>query len=1242
MNKLRNLMRFVPRGNKLAAVLYVVFFAALFLRIIVGVGEYWDWAFPYYVDQIGNYFSRSATAWTETANGSPLGYSSDYLFRFGVSLFGWLKPELLVYLLVLALYTTGAYGTYLIARKHTKAWIAFLLGLAAFVNPAMFYKFTAGHMDYMVSYVLLIYMVYFLLYRFRSDMRSAIVVGLMLALIGVQIQFLVIAAALVALFFFFRPDMWRWKFLAPLLLLPLLINLVWLSNFLVGGADIASLSGEATKASFKASSNSDYLNIFSFSFSKATLISRFYSVYELLLYGLIFVLMVVALLKSRRKQVEDVWLLSFLLVILFLATGLFQLINLGPLTTLYPMFREVGHFAPIIVLLMIVLLGRLMPRGAWKVLVVVWLVLVIGISFVKYQADAQTISYASARQQFAEFKQFGDAHPSKDERVLSYPFFDQYAFTALPMRFQDNLPLRNSGHDSFAEYSSQQFVQNAIKPLDFKSSVQHRLLQTMDVNILKPYNVHYIYDLSGVYESYYERYVPPSTYDGDLSWIKNNPYFLDQLLQANPGKLKRVSAHILEVTGYPPRIATTDKLYSVNTAANGEDTRAFMEKTFPNQSYDYIDQTVSIAPAGSGSVTPLFSDARAGMVDAARQSLNQMVNLDQTANAQLYSSSVPSIVTYQAHNGIVTFYAASTGKLYVNGKLVQDNDASPPQLLGRIQMPTGRDFYIGLEGNIMPLRRDGTATIGHLNGGSTLELYTATSNNLVANPSFESDLWNPTVGDCNAYDKSPDIGMKLDASMASNGKNSLQLTARRHDACTSANVDLKGNTTYLLSYDYQSPNADTASFYLRFNNSDNGAIKRFQSIADANWHTTTQPIVTPDVTTSGQLFVHSLASDRDTPNVNRYDNFRLIELQKVGETSIDVPNNTYTKQPVGATGQVPFSFVDSSYDYANVVSNGSFEKGLWQSKVQDCNNYDKSPSIAMNLDKSAKTDGGQSLRLDAAAHAACTYTNVNVQSGTDYLLSFDYRSDTGGQLGYYVQFDGSDGGSQDRISPPDHNWHTYTAKVHVPALTTSLRLYLHAYETNGTTNNTVHFDNVGLVAIPTLAQQYYVVSDPQTAMQQPQGIAFHTDSESHRTIQVSGAKGAFALLLSESYHPAWQLELQNGAAQGWLPGGGVTAVGAHFESSGYANGWYIDPAELCKGNPQGCRKNADGSYALQLVAEFVPQRWFTVNRLLSVGALLLSGGYVALTHRRVRELQKMEGVYRHPLAHRPQRKGKKK
>jgi len=1210
--------------------LYVLFFAGLLVHIRHGVGQYWDWVFPYYSDQIGNYFSRASLAWTNDTMGSPLGYASDFFLRFVVGLFQHLRPEFLLYALMIMIFASGAFGVFIIARRHVNKVLAFLLGVVAFVNPAIFYNFTAGYVDYLVAYTLFIYLVYFLLYKFKPDLKSAIIVGLFIAFIGVQIQLFVVAGLLVALFFIFHPIEWRWKYTLVMFSLPVLISLVWLSNFLFGGSSLSAVSDTAAKGGFKGLSGTDYLNIFNFSFSKATLISRFYNWFELTLNVLLFALVIISVVRAKLKRDSDVFLLVFMLVMVFLSTGLFMAIDLGPLTMLYPMFREVGHFAPIMVLALVLLLGRLMPRGAMGWLCLGLLAVSIIITFAKFQSSPQAINFASVRQQFAEFKNFGDRHPDANHRVLAYPFFDQYTFTKFGMNFQDNLPMRNSGHDSFSAYSNEQFVKNAVKPQDFKNSVQYKLLQAYDVELLRPYNVQYIYDFSDKYESYYERYVPPTTYDNDLSLIKNDHDFLNKLLAANPGKLTRVSDHILAVTNPTPRVAAQDVVYSVNSPQEGGQAQQFAKQNFPDKPFNYVSTQDSQAPPGSTHLSPLFTNTDdPKLINTNDKALEQAIQLPgNDYKSVIYANTARSELTYSAHNGELVFSVASAGKLYANDTLVQDNGDKSAYDVAKVAMVKGERYFVSLNDSIVPIPAEGQGKIGHLNGQSTMQLYTTAGRNLIDNPSLESGLWDDKVGDCNNYDRNADIHMSL-TNEASDGQRALELQAKRHDACTSTNTPLRGDTSYLLSYDYQSPSAQTASFYLRFNNSDTGAIKRFQSIADSDWHTTAQLITSPSNANSGQLFVHAIASDRQDATINHYDNFSLLELRKLGDVNVSPATPTYSQFPVPSNVGTSFRFVDDAYDYQNVVQNGSFEQGAWQDKVTDCNNYDKSGSVGMSINSSAKTDGKQSLQLEATRHVACTYTNANVTPGTDYVLSYDYQGENAQQVGYYAEFDDPNAsGRQEDVPISDRSWHTYTTTIHIPAQTSSLRLFLHAYESNGTTKNIVHLDNVKLVAVPPVEGRFYVVSTPNTMLQKPQKVEFTTVSTAKKAVRVIGARAPFMLSMSESYHPAWRLELNTPQVTGpfntWLPTARANAVAAkdHLKLDDYANGWYIDPAQLCAANSPACRRQANGLYDIQLIAEFVPERWFVVNRALSVAVVVLGVGYVSwdmFRHRHVRE-----------------------
>jgi hypothetical protein len=173
---------------------YLGVFVIFFWGTHGGLGQFWDWSFPYFSDQLDMLFSNKSSAWTSANTGSPLGYASDYFLRFIVSMFSFFPPEFVRYGLLVIVFASGAFAMYLLARRHTSGWLAFLLGLMAFINPTMFYKYTAGHFNYMVSLTLFLFFLYFLFYKFNKNLRSAVITGLLFALLGFQIQFFIIGA----------------------------------------------------------------------------------------------------------------------------------------------------------------------------------------------------------------------------------------------------------------------------------------------------------------------------------------------------------------------------------------------------------------------------------------------------------------------------------------------------------------------------------------------------------------------------------------------------------------------------------------------------------------------------------------------------------------------------------------------------------------------------------------------------------------------------------------------------------------------------------------------------------------------------------------------------------------------------------------------------------------------------------------------------------------------------------------
>ena len=76
--------------------------------------------------------------------------------------------------------------------------------------------------------------------------------------------------------------------------------------------------------------------------------------------------------------------------------------------------------------------------------------------------------------------------------------------------------------------------------------------------------------------------------------------------------------------------------------------------------------------------------------------------------------------------------------------------------------------------------------------------------------------------------------------------------------------------------------------------------------------------------------------------------------------------------------------------------------------------------------------------------------------------------------------------------------------------------------------------------------------------------------------------------------------------------------GNHLMANGYANSWIIDPEKICAENPIFCTKNPDGTYDMELVVEFWPQRFFYVGLAILGITLLACLGYLGYDWQRRR------------------------
>lgn len=334
-------------------------------------------------------------------------------------------------------------------------------------------------------------------------------------------------------------------------------------------------------------------------------------------------------------------------------------------------------------------------------------------------------------------------------------------------------------------------------------------------------------------------------------------------------------------------------------------------------------------------------------------------------------------------------------------------------------------------------------------------------------------------------------------------------------------------------------------------------------------------------------------------------------------------------QPLGATGstkvldvpqtdKLDVTYTNARYDSVNILPNPSLEQGPWQQQVGDCYAYGEHGDIKMTTNTSDKTNGKQSLQLEAQNHVACTGPNdIPVQADQQYLLSFDYKTINGRFGAYYISFDDEAGTSHfTRLNDSQGNWATMTKTITVPSGAHALKLLVYAYPDNsGINTGLARYDNFQLTAIPNVQDHFYLLSAPKRVLQAPKEVSYKVTDPTKTTIHVKGVTSAFYLETKESYSPRWNLS---------LAGGKSVSEKDHIKINNYMNGWLVDPSILCDSS---CVKNGDGSYDMTLVMTFTPQRWLYVGGAISGATLLATIGYFIYERRHRRSQRQTPKSY---------------
>ncbi len=898
-----------------AFLIFLLMFAVLFITLVQGVGQYWDWNFPYFQDDIKYFFETNSSVWTQLDLGKPLSYSSDYFFRFIISKFDFLEPEYILYSLIITIFASVATIIYKTIRSNTKLNIfnAYLLSSATLLNPAIFYKLNAGHINYLVAFVFFALLIYFLLCRYKRNYQSNLIVGLIIGASAIQIQFLVFSVFFLLTYVIFNTYKIHIKSLVLIVLMPILVNLVWITNFITGANSAANLSAKAGEVTVASSRATELSSVFNLEFSSATQLTKYFSNIELVILGGIFVVFILILILVKKQNTSTIIFNVNLLTYIFLSTGLIFVGNLQALNFIAPVFREVGHYGPLIILFIILSISFNLQHLNIKLakvfsLFIFVFILITSIHFLNFK---QAINFESIRNTFQNYNDNPNVKQS-DSRILAYPFFDQYNLLGVDQPRVDGFPIANTGHDSFLRYSGSDFINNAVAPKDFKNSIQYRFLQNYDVSILDQYNIRYIYDFSKIYQSNYEKYVPKEVYDNDLSIIKNDPDFMKKVLSANPGRVKLIDKNIIEVIGTESRLSLSSNILKVSENDNID----YLGKFYKDISDSSLSYTTTKINTNIGSLFPLTEgyDLELGK--------DKHINSSTFTNkhfTNLYRNS-GTILSYTFLNGELTVYSKAI-KLEIGDREV-DNITSKilySKIIGnsdiylefngiKVALNEGEDTQLGYTKNSqIPIYINGRASdMVFVNQPAPsvvkeVEIVTsdkyilsgAKSSNLIPEDAVEKIVEKNGVSDCNEYDSNGIINGKLDTTDYISGLSSLVLSASRHDACSSIEINnIIGNTQYEMYFNTKVLKGNNYGFYIEFNDENRSSVSNVKKEETKEWKSSNISFRSPKTATKMRIYFYAYEQSDMQEAIVKYDAIKLYQSPDISNLYMYMDSTT--------------------------------------------------------------------------------------------------------------------------------------------------------------------------------------------------------------------------------------------------------------------------------------------------------------------------------------------------------------
>jgi len=289
----------------------------------------------------------------------------------------------------------------------------------------------------------------------------------------------------------------------------------------------------------------------------------------------------------------------------------------------------------------------------------------------------------------------------------------------------------------------------------------------------------------------------------------------------------------------------------------------------------------------------------------------------------------------------------------------------------------------------------------------------------------------------------------------------------------------------------------------------------------------------------------------------------------------------------------------------NIIINGNFDDGLWQSKVGDCNNFDDKPELSM---RTFRENGNPSLELSAKRHTACTSKlNIGIGQNQLYRLAFRFQSPNSKFAGFNISYNDPAKTNIERqqIKVNSEKWNNYSMDFRAPLGATSMTLAFYSKADDNLNDYVINrYDDVSIRALPEISKinLYTDNRDEVASNNSIANIVNQSAYEKKFTFETSSSIATIAM--SELYDNTWSLYDVNG-----------NKVGNHIKLNDWKNGWQINVAEICS-RYKSCVEMPNDRKSIKLIARL--DAGGTQRLGLKVGVLMLIGVvlYIVLANKR--------------------------